>query len=106
LKGKPLQRQFDEFAKGYAQAAVLTELVSDLDEEQLDALLKTHVRKPTGGWLVRLVHEFPEPDTARSRAPMHRRQVDGHDPSISNSYRLTTSCRSAEPPPRPNRTPG
>ena len=50
LEGKPLQRQFDEFAKGYAQAAVLTELVSDLDEEQVDLLLQD-ARQEADRWL-------------------------------------------------------
>lgn len=50
LEGKPLQRQFDEFAKGYAQAAVLTELVSALDEKQLDALLED-ARQEANRWL-------------------------------------------------------
>lgn len=51
LSDKPLRGQFDEFAKGYAQAALLKELTSELDSDQLDALLE-EAREQSNRWLV------------------------------------------------------
>ena len=39
LGGQPMSGEVDEFAKGYAQFALLAELVSDLDAQQLDVFL-------------------------------------------------------------------
>jgi hypothetical protein len=39
LRGEPMRGQFGEFDKGYAQFALLAELVSDLDARQIDAFL-------------------------------------------------------------------
>ena len=39
LRGEPMNNKADEFAKGYAQVAVLASLVSDLNGHQLDELL-------------------------------------------------------------------
>jgi hypothetical protein len=36
---EPMYGEFDQIAMGYAQAAILAELVGDLDGQQLDALL-------------------------------------------------------------------
>lgn len=50
LSGNPLRGQFDEFAKGYAQVALLTELTSELDADQLDVLVAS-AREQADHWL-------------------------------------------------------
>jgi hypothetical protein len=50
LRGEPFQTQFDEFAKGYALAAVLAELVSGFDAQRLSALLR-EARQQADQWL-------------------------------------------------------
>jgi hypothetical protein len=47
---EPLRGNFDQIAKGYAQAAILAELVSDLDGQQLDAFLD-EARMQANWWL-------------------------------------------------------
>jgi hypothetical protein len=50
LTGESVGEKFDQGAKGYAQVALLAELVNDLDSRQLDALL-TEARKQADRWL-------------------------------------------------------
>lgn len=50
LRDQPVQGRFDEFAKGYAQVALLKELTSGLPGDQLDALLQ-NAREQANGWL-------------------------------------------------------
>lgn len=45
LRGQPMGGQFDDFMSGYAQFALLTELVRDLSEQELS----TFLRDPPGG---------------------------------------------------------
>ena len=51
LRGKPISHELDENTKGYAQVAILAELVSDLDEQQLDVFL-AEAREQADTWLV------------------------------------------------------
>lgn len=50
LRGEPMRGQFGEFDKGYAQFALLAELVSDLDARQIDAFLE-EARERADRWL-------------------------------------------------------
>jgi hypothetical protein len=50
LRGVPMDSKSDEFAKGYAQVAVLAELVSNLNDQQLEALLE-QARDQADQWL-------------------------------------------------------
>lgn len=50
LSGEPMHGELDEFDKGYAQFALLAELVSDLDGRQLDTLLE-QAREEADRWL-------------------------------------------------------
>jgi hypothetical protein len=52
----PMRGKFDQIAKGYTQAAILAELVSDLDGQQLDAFL-TEARVRANRWLAE--HALP-----------------------------------------------
>jgi hypothetical protein len=47
---EPMHGEFDQIAMGYAQAAILAELVGDLDGQQLDALLD-EARVQANRWL-------------------------------------------------------
>lgn len=51
LRGEPISHEFDEDTEGYAQIAILAELVSDLDEQQLDMFL-VEARGQADTWLV------------------------------------------------------
>ncbi|MGH3250573.1 MAG: hypothetical protein ACRDOI_30800, partial [Trebonia sp.] len=50
LRGEPMSGQFDDFMKGYAQFALLTELVRDLSEQELSTLL-ADAREKADTWL-------------------------------------------------------
>jgi hypothetical protein len=50
LRGQPMDDQFDEVTKGYAQAALLAELVRDLNEQELGTFL-AEARAYADAWL-------------------------------------------------------
>jgi molybdopterin converting factor small subunit len=50
LRKEPVAREFDENAKSIAQVALLTELVSDLTEQELGAFL-AEAREQADAWL-------------------------------------------------------
>ena len=51
LRGEPMGGQFDDFMKGYAQFALLAELVRDLNEQELSTFLAA-AREQADAWLV------------------------------------------------------
>jgi hypothetical protein len=55
LRGRPTRSEFGELEEGYAQFAVLAEMVRDLDEQGLDALLKEACEQ-VGGWMACVKH--------------------------------------------------
>jgi hypothetical protein len=55
LRGEPIGSEFDEVTKGYAQITLLTELVSDLNEEELSTFL-AQTREQADTWLA---HQSP-----------------------------------------------
>jgi hypothetical protein len=50
LRGEPMGGQFDDFMKGYAQFALLAELVRDLSEQELSTFL-AEAREQADAWL-------------------------------------------------------
>lgn len=50
LRGEPMSGQFDDFMKGYAQFALLAELVRDLSEQELSTFL-AEAREQADAWL-------------------------------------------------------
>ncbi len=50
LRGDPMDGQFDDFMKGYAQYALLAELVRDLSEQELNTFL-SEAREQADVWL-------------------------------------------------------
>ncbi|MGH3249137.1 MAG: hypothetical protein ACRDOI_23435 [Trebonia sp.] len=50
LRGEPMGAQFDDFMKGYAQFALLTELVRDFSEQELSTFL-ANARMQADAWL-------------------------------------------------------
>jgi hypothetical protein len=52
LSDQPLRGRFDEFAKGYAQVALLAELTRGLSSDQLNVLLEG-AREQANGWLTK-----------------------------------------------------
>lgn len=50
LRGEPMDGQFDDFMKGYAQFALLAELVRDLSEQELSTFL-AEAREQADTWL-------------------------------------------------------
>jgi hypothetical protein len=55
LRGQSMAGEFDENTKGIAQVALLTELVSDLDEQESSAFL-AEVREQADAWLAQHGH--------------------------------------------------
>jgi len=54
LRGEPMGGQFDDVMKGYAQSALLAELVRDLSEQELSTFL-TEAREQADAWLAQQV---------------------------------------------------
>jgi hypothetical protein len=54
LRGEPMGGQFDDFMKGYAQFALLAELVRDLSEQDLSTFL-AGAREQADAWLAQQV---------------------------------------------------
>jgi hypothetical protein len=52
LRGEPASDQSDDFMKGYVQVTLLAELVRDLSEQELTAVLD-QAREQADAWLVR-----------------------------------------------------
>jgi hypothetical protein len=52
LRGEPMSGQFDDFMKGYAQFALLAELVRGLSEQELNTFL-AEAREQADAWLAR-----------------------------------------------------
>ena len=50
LRGQPMGGEFDENTKGYAQVALLAELVRDFSEQELTAFI-AHAREQADTWL-------------------------------------------------------
>jgi hypothetical protein len=50
LRGKPMDGQFDDFTKGYAQITLLAELVRDLSEQEVSTFL-AWAREQADAWL-------------------------------------------------------
>jgi hypothetical protein len=58
ITGKPMRGEFSDLDKGYAQFALLAELVSDLDEGALHALLED-ARDQADQWLAKATRQLP-----------------------------------------------
>ena len=54
LRGEPMGGQFDDVMKGYAQFALLAELVRDLSEQELSTFL-AEAREQADAWLAQQV---------------------------------------------------